>query len=69
MELSFLPSIKTFWRISHFNEYIPDIVVLCQSFVGVHDIMFDKPASPSVLYEPPLNGLMITFFGVGVLNP
>jgi hypothetical protein len=37
-------------------------------FVGVHDIMFDKPASPPVLYEPPLNGLMITFFGVGVLK-
>ena len=30
--------------------------------------MFNKPASPSVLYEPPLNGLMITFFGVGVLK-
>jgi len=30
--------------------------------------MFDKPASPPVLYEPPLNCLMITFFGVGVLK-
>jgi len=30
--------------------------------------IIDKPDLPPVLYEPPLNCLMITFFGVGVLK-